>query len=63
MLSELIENYRRKHKKSEEFWNYYRTDSLTKRGKIAYVFLDSIETLTDKESEQLSNLLDKLRND
>ena len=27
------------------------------------VFVDSIETLTDKESEQLSNLLDKLRND
>lgn len=27
------------------------------------VFFDSIDTLTDKESEQLSNLLDKLRND
>ena len=26
-------------------------------------FLDSIETLTNEESEQLSNLLDKLRND
>lgn len=27
------------------------------------VFFDSIDTLTDKEAEQLSNLLDKLRND
>ena len=34
-----------------------------KIGKDVDVFLDSIETLTDKESEQLSNLLDKLRND
>ena len=34
-----------------------------KIGKDVDVFLDSIETLTDKESEQLSKLLDKLRND
>ena len=34
-----------------------------KIGKDVDVFLDSIDTLTDKESEQLSNLLDKLRND
>ncbi|MDA9873652.1 MarR family transcriptional regulator [Saprospiraceae bacterium] len=34
-----------------------------KIGKDVDVFLDSIETLTDKESEQLSYLLDKLRND
>jgi len=34
-----------------------------KIGKDVDVFLVSIETLTDKESEQLSNLLDKLRND
>jgi|TARA_B110000483_G_scaffold32411_1_gene39433 DNA-binding MarR family transcriptional regulator len=34
-----------------------------KIGKDVAVFLDSIDTLTDKESEQLSNLLDKLRND
>ena len=34
-----------------------------KIGKDVDVFLDSIETLTDKESEQLSNLLDELRND
>jgi len=34
-----------------------------KIGKDVDVFLDSIETLTDKESEHLSNLLDKLRND
>ncbi len=34
-----------------------------KIGKDVAAFLDSIDTLTDKESEQLSNLLDKLRND
>ena len=34
-----------------------------KIGKDVDVFLDSLDTLTDKESEQLSNLLDKLRND
>lgn len=30
------------HKKSEEFWNLYRTDSLTKRGTTAYIYLDSV---------------------
>tara|TARA_R110001583_G_scaffold83631_5_gene220734 strand:- start:20555 stop:23065 length:2511 start_codon:yes stop_codon:yes gene_type:complete len=30
------------HKKSDSFWNNYRTDSLTKRGKNAYVILDSL---------------------
>ncbi len=29
-------------KKSEEFWNLYRTDSLTDRGKTTYINLDSI---------------------
>ncbi|REE83217.1 carboxypeptidase-like protein [Lutibacter oceani] len=30
------------HKKSEEFWNSFRTDSITKRGETTYVFLDSV---------------------
>lgn len=30
------------HKKPEKFWDIYRTDSLTKRGKNTYVYLDSI---------------------
>jgi hypothetical protein len=30
------------HKQSEEFWNIYRTDSLTNRGKKTYLVLDSI---------------------
>ncbi|MEX1383972.1 DUF5686 family protein [Lutibacter sp.] len=30
------------HKKTAQFWNLYRTDSLTKRGKTTYTFLDSI---------------------
>jgi len=32
------------HNRSEEFWNLYRTDSITKRGKETYVVLDSIIT-------------------
>jgi len=30
------------HKKNEEFWNQYRTDSLTKRGAKTYLVLDSL---------------------
>ena len=30
------------HKKPEKFWDIYRTDSLTKRGKNTYAYLDSI---------------------
>lgn len=30
------------YKKDEEFWNEYRTDSITKRGKETYIFLDSV---------------------
>lgn len=30
------------HDRSEEFWNQYRTDSISKRGKETYVVLDSI---------------------
>jgi hypothetical protein len=45
------------HKKSEEFWNYYRTDSLTKRGKTAYVFLDSVA-----ESEGVEKKINLARN-
>tara|TARA_R110001583_G_scaffold103190_2_gene250337 strand:- start:2011 stop:4518 length:2508 start_codon:yes stop_codon:yes gene_type:complete len=30
------------HKRTEEFWNSYRTDTLTKRGKTTYIFLDSV---------------------
>lgn len=30
------------HKKSEEFWNEYRTDSITKRGTQTYVVVDSV---------------------
>ena len=30
------------HKQKDEFWNNYRTDSLTERGKNTYTFLDSL---------------------
>ena len=30
------------HKKTAQFWNLYRSDSLTKRGKTTYIFLDSV---------------------
>ncbi|MDV7186164.1 DUF5686 family protein [Lutibacter sp. TH_r2] len=30
------------HKKSTKFWNTYRTDSITKRGKETYILLDSL---------------------
>lgn len=30
------------HDRSEEFWNQYRTDSISKRGKETYVVLDSV---------------------
>ncbi len=30
------------HKQKNEFWNNYRTDSLTERGKNTYTFLDSL---------------------
>ncbi|WP_430410421.1 DUF5686 family protein [Kordia sp.] len=30
------------HNRSEEFWNQYRTDSITKRGRETYVVLDSV---------------------
>ncbi|MFK5878657.1 MAG: DUF5686 family protein [Flavobacteriaceae bacterium] len=30
------------YKKDEEFWNQYRTDSISQRGKETYVFLDSV---------------------
>ncbi len=30
------------HKKTEQFWNSYRSDSLTKRGETTYSFLDSV---------------------
>ncbi|SNR73831.1 DUF5686 and carboxypeptidase-like regulatory domain-containing protein [Lutibacter flavus] len=30
------------HKRTEEFWNSYRTDTLTKRGEATYIFLDSV---------------------
>ena len=30
------------HKKTAQYWNIYRTDSLTKRGKATYTYLDSI---------------------
>jgi hypothetical protein len=30
------------HSRDQDFWNKYRTDSLTNRGKETYVFLDSI---------------------
>lgn len=28
--------------KTEEFWNFYRTDSITNKGKATYIYLDSI---------------------
>lgn len=30
------------HKKPVDFWNLYRTDSLTQRGKTTYIYLDSV---------------------
>ena len=30
------------HNRNEEFWNQYRTDSITKRGRETYVVLDSV---------------------
>jgi hypothetical protein len=43
--------------KSNEFWNIYRTDSLTKRGENTYIYLDSIA-----ESEQIEKKINLARN-
>jgi len=42
------------HKKNEEFWNKFRTDSLTKRGYKTYTFLDSIAK--EENVEKMINL-------
>ena len=43
--------------KPSEFWDKYRSDSLTKRGKNAYKFLDSVA-----ESEQIEKKINLARN-
>jgi len=43
--------------KSEEFWNIYRTDSLTNRGKNTYVYLDSVA-----ESQKIEKKINIARN-
>ncbi len=47
------------HKQSEEFWNTYRTDSLTKRGKTAYKVIDSLaeEEGVEKKINIVRNIL------
>ncbi len=40
--SNTIEIVDEAYDRDEEFWNKYRTDSITKRGKDTYVFIDSI---------------------
>lgn len=47
------------HKKSEEFWNTYRTDSLTKRGETAYKVIDSLaeEEGVEKKINLVRNIL------
>ena len=41
------------HKKSETFWNLYRTDSLTKRGATTYTTLDSLAKKEGVEQTQV----------
>ncbi len=47
------------HKQSEEFWNTYRTDSLTKRGETAYKVIDSLaeEEGVEKKINLARNIL------
>jgi hypothetical protein len=45
------------HKKNEDFWKQYRTDSITQRGKRTYMFIDSIA-----ESEGVDNKINLARN-
>lgn len=47
------------HKKPEDFWNTYRTDSLTERGKNAYTILDSLakEDGVEKKINLARNIL------
>ena len=57
--SSTIEFMDNAHKKNEDFWNIYRTDSLTKRGENAYIFLDSISEKegVDKKINLARNIL------
>ncbi len=48
------------YKKGEEFWNKYRTDSITKRGKETYVFLDSV--VEEEGIEKKLNIARKVLN-
>ena len=45
------------HKKTEQFWNLYRSNSLTKRGESTYTFLDSVA-----KSEGVEKKLNLARN-
>ncbi len=48
------------YKKDEDFWNQYRTDSITKRGKETYVVMDSI--FEEEGAEKKLNLARGLLN-
>ncbi len=45
------------HNKTEDFWNQFRSDSITHRGKRTYTFIDSIA-----ESEEIENKINLVRN-
>jgi hypothetical protein len=45
------------HKKTEDFWNQHRSDSITNRGKRTYTFIDSIA-----KSEGVENKINLARN-
>ncbi len=47
------------HKQKEAFWNKFRTDSLTERGKKTYIILDSLakEDKVDKKIKLARNIL------
>lgn len=48
------------YKQDEEFWNEYRTDSISKRGKETYVFLDSV--VVEEGVEKKLNIARKVLN-
>ncbi|PCI10524.1 MAG: hypothetical protein COB73_03335 [Flavobacteriaceae bacterium] len=48
------------YKQDEEFWNKYRTDSITKRGEETYVFLDSV--VEEEGIEKKLNIARKVLN-